>query len=99
MFLGTPHRGADLAVLLKAVLSVTFASQDFVNQLCPNSELVSEINDAFRDRAQQLDLSSYYESTGIRGVGVLPMNCNTHYRSWYQRRLRHWGFQGKKQVR
>lgn len=99
MFLGTPHRGADLARVLNRLLNITFARQIFVDQLCPNSEVISEINDAFRDRSLQLDLISYYESTGIRGVGVVSMNLNTNSRSLFQSILRRWDFQEKKPFR
>lgn len=70
IFLGTPHRGADLAKLLSDVLEITFSKKIFVEQLRSNSEFIQEINDAFRDRSESLDLISYYESRGIRGGGV-----------------------------
>jgi hypothetical protein len=72
IFLGTPHRGADYAGLLNGLLQVSFSSKDFVRQLRPNSELIQEVNNAFRDRSESLQLVSYYESTGMQGLGVYP---------------------------
>jgi hypothetical protein len=71
MFLGTPHRGADLAPLLSNLLSVSFSQKIFVEQLRENSELIQEINNQFRHRVQSLELVSFYESTGVRGLGVI----------------------------
>jgi hypothetical protein len=70
IFLGTPHRGADLAVLLDRLLRVCFSSKGFVGQLRPDSELIEDINNAFRHRTESLQLMSYYESNGMRGLEV-----------------------------
>jgi len=70
IFLATPHRGADLAKLLSNLLMITFAKKIFVDQLRSNSEIVQEINDAFRHRSESLELISYYESEGTRPAGV-----------------------------
>src|SRR5271170_1866417 len=70
LFLGTPHRGADLASLLSNLLAVTFTQRNFVDHLRANSEMIQEINDAFRDRSQSLELLSYYESEAMRAAGV-----------------------------
>ena len=70
MFLGTPHRGADLANLLSKLLMVFFSQKIFVDQLRSNSEIIKEINNAFRDRSELLDLISYYESEGMNTAGV-----------------------------
>ena len=71
IFLGTPHRGADLAALLSNLLAVTFSNRIFVDQLRANSEMIKEINDTFKDRSECLELISYYESEAMRGAGVL----------------------------
>lgn len=79
IFLGTPHRGANLAILLRRILTVTFSKRLFVNQLLPNCETLMEINTAFRNRATSLDMISFYESLGMRGTnGVCPFS--THLR-------------------
>jgi hypothetical protein len=69
-FLGTPHRGADLAKLLKTVLDASFAKRKFVKDLQPGSQIIKEINDAFADQAQELQLASFSESIGMMLVGV-----------------------------
>lgn len=93
MFLGTPHRGANLAVLLSALLTITLAKKVFVKQMAPNCETVTEINDSFYDRAKSLHLVSFWESTGMRGLNdVNPAaSCRrTNHRSWFQKILRLW---------
>jgi hypothetical protein len=63
-FLGTPHRGADLADTLKILLNITFSESRFVKDLLPDSQSIKEINDAFADRSKGLQLASFYESIG-----------------------------------
>jgi hypothetical protein len=76
--LGTPHRGADLAKLLKIFLAATFSPRIYVDQLKPNSEMIQEINRAFLDRSLSLELASFYESTGMRSLGVNRSKFNTN---------------------
>jgi len=71
-FLGTPHRGADLAGVLKAVLTVSFSTRKFVNDLSKTSQTIQELNRLFGARAEQLELVSFWESTGMPVVGVGP---------------------------
>ena len=71
IFIGTPHHGSDLAVVLKKILAVTFSNKEFVKQLQSNSESLAEINRLFGDRAGTLNLVSFYESKGVRALGVL----------------------------
>jgi hypothetical protein len=73
-FLGTPHRGADLARLLGGILTATLSPPVFVDELRANSETIQDINAAFLSRAQELELVSYYESKGMRSLGV--PRCN-----------------------
>lgn len=61
-FLATPHRGSDLARTLTNILKVTYRHKPYVNQLEPNSSLISGINDTFRHYAQDLQLWSFYEA-------------------------------------
>jgi hypothetical protein len=72
IFLGTPHRSADLAKLLKTFLAATFSPRTYVDQLKPGSETIQEINRTFLDRSRSLELTSFHESTGMRSFGV---NC------------------------
>jgi hypothetical protein len=69
-FLGTPHRGGDLAKILKALLDVSFSERQFVKDLLPGSQIIKEINDAFADHISSLQLASFSESTGMMLVGV-----------------------------
>jgi hypothetical protein len=78
-FLGTPHRGADLAKMLKALLDVSFSERKFVKDLLPDSQTIKEINDAFADHAQALQLVSFSESTGMTLVGV---NISMQFSIW-----------------
>lgn len=71
VFLGTPHRGANLANILKALLNISFSEARFIRDLSPDSQSIKEINDAFGERSQGLKLASFYESTGMPVVGVL----------------------------
>lgn len=71
-FLGTPHRGADLAGVLTAVLTVSFSKRRFVNDLSSTSQTIEELNNLFRARAEQLELVSFWESTAMPVVGVRP---------------------------
>jgi hypothetical protein len=69
-FLGTPHRGADLADVLKTLLNISFSKSRFVRNLSPNSQSIKDINDAFGERAKGLELASFWESTGMSLIGV-----------------------------
>jgi hypothetical protein len=70
-FLGTPHRGANLADILKFILDASYAKTKFVNDLSPTSQAIKEINDAFGELAQGLVLASFWESAGT-AIGVRP---------------------------
>jgi inhibitor of KinA sporulation pathway (predicted exonuclease) len=72
IFLGTPHRGADLANNLSKLLSISLSRKIFVDQLRPESEMIEEMNNAFRHRSESLELISYFESAGIHPTGVSP---------------------------
>ena len=70
VFLGTPHRGADLAGILNLILLASFSSRSFVKQLCPNSDAIAAINNAFVHRVEQLRLISFFETENTRLTGV-----------------------------
>ena len=83
-FLGTPHRGADLANVLKTLLNVSFSESKFVNDLLPDSQTIKEINDSFGERSKGLQLASFCESTGTALVGVLVRRHPVLiFRLWY----------------
>ncbi|KAK3349876.1 hypothetical protein B0T25DRAFT_582714 [Lasiosphaeria hispida] len=71
-FLGTPHRGSDLAAVLENMLVVACGKKPFVADLTPHSAALSAINDAFRHVAPDLRLWSFYETLPVRGrAGIM----------------------------
>ncbi|KAK6845809.1 WD40 repeat-like protein [Apiospora arundinis] len=64
-FLGTPHRGSDLASILQNMLAVAWGSKPYVNDLLPNCATLAEINDVFRHYAGDLRLWSFYETLPV----------------------------------
>jgi hypothetical protein len=67
-FLGTPHRGSDLAKTLSNILKVSYGPKSFVTALERNSELIESINDGFRNFADDLQLRSFYETVPLNLV-------------------------------
>ncbi|KAI8628819.1 hypothetical protein F5Y19DRAFT_98111 [Xylariaceae sp. FL1651] len=65
-FLGTPHRGSDLAAILQNMLAVAWGAKPFVSDLLPNSATLGEINDAFRHYAGDLHIWSFYETLPVK---------------------------------
>ncbi|KAI0135872.1 hypothetical protein F4814DRAFT_39480 [Daldinia grandis] len=61
-FLGTPHRGSDLAAILKRLSIISWGSKPFVSDLTPDSSTLRDINDTFRHYASDLRLWSFYET-------------------------------------
>ncbi|KAI2623191.1 hypothetical protein GGR54DRAFT_629765 [Hypoxylon sp. NC1633] len=61
-FLGTPHRGSDLAAILKRLSTIALGSKPFVSDLIPESSALRDINDTFRHYASDLRLWSFYET-------------------------------------
>lgn len=64
-FLGTPHRGSNLASVLDNMASMAFGKKQFVRDLIPNSSALTEMNDAFRHYALDLRLWSFYETKPV----------------------------------
>jgi hypothetical protein len=62
VFLGTPHRGSDLAGMLNLILDVSFGSRKFVQQLKPESDAIKSINESFSHRSKSFKLVSYFET-------------------------------------
>lgn len=75
VFLGTPHRGADLASILHSILKVSFSSSSFVKQLKPRSDAIKSINNGFIHRAGSLTLVSYFETQNTRVIQVIKVYC------------------------
>lgn len=71
LFLGTPHRGAELANILKAAIKAVFNKKRYVDDLAPNSQTIKEINDGFASVIKKrVKLASLWETTGLPGLGV-----------------------------
>ncbi|KEY65518.1 hypothetical protein S7711_08753 [Stachybotrys chartarum IBT 7711] len=66
VFLGTPHRGSELAPVLENILTLAWATKPFVNDLSPGSAALEDINDAFRHYASSLRLWSFYETKPVK---------------------------------
>lgn len=66
VFLGTPHKGAGLASILKHILDVSFSSRKFVKALKPDSAAIEAINSNFVHRAKSLKLVSFFETVNTR---------------------------------
>ena len=71
-FLATPHRGSDLARILRNLLRVTYR-RAYVSDLRPNSGAIQVINDAFR-HVVNIDIFSFYETLKIRMLGSLVVD-------------------------
>ena len=68
-FLGTPHRGADSAQLLRKLLSVT-SNKAYVEDLAPGSMSTQLINDEFRNAYQGVQLWSFFETVST-SMGII----------------------------
>ncbi|KAI1091825.1 WD40-repeat-containing domain protein [Rostrohypoxylon terebratum] len=65
-FLGTPHRGSDLAAILNRLSVIAWGSKPFVSDLIPESSTLRDINDTFRHYASNLRLLSFYETLPMK---------------------------------
>lgn len=72
-FLATPHRGADSASLLRNVqqLSGVYGSKAYVDNIVPNSESNTTINDQFRHVYHDLDIWSFFETVKTPSLGLI----------------------------
>lgn len=61
-FLGTPHRGSNLAATLKNILRILGTQRQYVNGLQVKSELIRVLNDEFRMHYQGIELHTFYET-------------------------------------
>ncbi|KAK0652530.1 hypothetical protein B0T16DRAFT_406350 [Cercophora newfieldiana] len=69
-FLGTPHRGSEMASILENMLTVAWGKKPFVADLVPNSRACASINDTFRHYAPSLRLWSFFETLPVRAAGI-----------------------------
>ena len=70
LFMGTPYRGSDFAIILSNILGAIFVKKVCVDQLKPNCETVTDINRLFGARTKTMDLVSFFESTGTGRLGI-----------------------------
>jgi hypothetical protein len=70
IFMGTPHRGTNLASILGNLIGIIGMKRVFIDQLKSNCETITEINRLFQARAKTMSLVSFYESTGTGRLGV-----------------------------
>ncbi|KAK0619028.1 hypothetical protein B0T14DRAFT_495874 [Immersiella caudata] len=69
-FLGTPHRGSDMATMLEGMLTVAWGKKPYVTDLATNSRACESINDTFRHFAPPLRLWSFFETLPVRAAGL-----------------------------
>ncbi|KAI0898840.1 hypothetical protein F4806DRAFT_455761 [Annulohypoxylon nitens] len=76
LFLGTPHRGSDLAPLAKALSNIVQASgKGIINVLEKDSAVLADLEDSFtqwydRNRAR-CELCCFFEELESRGIGIV----------------------------
>jgi pimeloyl-ACP methyl ester carboxylesterase len=70
-FLGTPHRGSNMAGILRNILQLTrgSGSKPYVDDLVPNSATLVEMNHEFRAYSDDLHLWSFFETLPMHGLG------------------------------
>jgi len=74
VFLGTPHRGADLAKMAASIDRVVRASQlgsrrRYIGELAPESDRIEDINREFRHHLHRLFVLSLYEELPTSLIG------------------------------
>lgn len=89
-FLATPHRGSDLAKVLKNILRVVSISRGYVNDIMKSSMTLQSLNDEFRQSSSELELWSFYETQKMRSNGVSVLVVDPESATL--------GFQGEKQI-
>lgn len=73
-FLGTPHRGSNLAVTLRNILQMAWGSKPYVDDLAPDSAILTAMNDDFRVYAYDLHLWSFFETVPMTGLNRLVVD-------------------------
>ncbi|KXX78477.1 Vegetative incompatibility protein HET-E-1 [Madurella mycetomatis] len=88
-FLGTPHRGADSARILKNILQIASSAPAYVTDLVRGSGALQSINDEFRHYSGEICLRSFYETQKLSSKGfstliVDPESATLGYREEWQ---------------
>ncbi|KAF4998146.1 hypothetical protein FDECE_11881 [Fusarium decemcellulare] len=72
-FLATPHRGSDLAGILRRILRVSGAPKPYINDLDSKSAALLELNDMLRHHAEDLRLWSFFETQPMSSFFEVPV--------------------------
>ena len=70
-FLGTPHKGAKLAPLLRQALKLTPFDKPFVCDLDPASPKLEKLQADFNERVDDLQIHSFFETQPLRIFGPI----------------------------
>jgi hypothetical protein len=65
VFLGTPHRGSDLAKVLNRLLAVPLigpSPKQYIADLAENSPTIEDLDEQFRNFLWKLRIASFYET-------------------------------------
>ena len=75
-FFGTPHRGGNLADLGSVLASVALCltggvKNNFMETLQKNSTAAADIQELFKEQAQEYRIVSFYETLPFKGLGLV----------------------------
>ncbi|KAL7943440.1 hypothetical protein V8C42DRAFT_329047 [Trichoderma barbatum] len=65
IFLGTPHRGSNLAKVARNILQVMGVSKPYLDDLSANSAYLTELNSLFQPYATDLHIWSFFETRPV----------------------------------
>ncbi|KAL7911232.1 hypothetical protein GGI35DRAFT_492604 [Trichoderma velutinum] len=65
IFLGTPHRGSNLAKVARNILQVMGVSKPYLDDLSTNSAYLTELNSLFQPYAADLHIWSFFETRPV----------------------------------
>ncbi|EHK15423.1 uncharacterized protein TRIVIDRAFT_132216, partial [Trichoderma virens Gv29-8] len=65
IFLGTPHRGSNLAKVARNILQVMGVSKPYLDDLSANSAYLTELNALFQPYAADLHIWSFFETRPV----------------------------------
>lgn len=84
-FLGTPHRGSELAPFAKGIVDILKLvnirmNGNILEPLKRNSQVLADIEDSFsnwlRKKGSRFDLTCFYEELGLPVTGLVRPNPN-----------------------
>lgn len=68
-FLGTPHRGSELADILGNILFLSVGNKSYVQALRPHSDLIASLHDQFRHHYDGIQIHTFYETKPVVSMG------------------------------